>query len=41
VINEMMFNRVRDGKLCETWAIIDSPGSYEQISGRKPPEICS
>jgi predicted ester cyclase len=33
VVREMMFNRVRDGLLAETWAIVDGPGFYQQISG--------
>ena len=37
-VHEMMFNRVRDGKLSETWAIIDGPGFYEQLTGEKAPE---
>jgi predicted ester cyclase len=38
VLHEMMFNRVRDGRLCETWGIVDGPGFYQQITGRPPPE---
>lgn len=38
LIHEMMFNRVRDGRLCETWAITDGPGFYEQITGKPAPE---
>jgi predicted ester cyclase len=38
VIHEMMFNRVRDGKLCETWAMADGSGFYEQITGKKTAE---
>src|SRR5207302_5563435 len=26
VLHEMMFNRVRDGRLCETWAIVEGAG---------------
>jgi predicted ester cyclase len=38
VLHEMMFNRVRDGRFCETWGMIDGPGFYEQITGKRPPE---
>jgi predicted ester cyclase len=35
---EMMFNRVRNGRPAETWAMTDGDGFYEQIAGRSPPE---
>jgi len=38
VIHEMMFNRVRDGRLAETWALTAGPGFYRQITGRDAPE---
>jgi steroid delta-isomerase-like uncharacterized protein len=38
VLHEMMFNRVSDGRLAETWAMIDGPGFYEQLAGRPAPE---
>jgi predicted ester cyclase len=38
VVNEMMFNRVENGRLRETWAMIDGPGFYEQITGKPAPE---
>ena len=38
VLHEMMFNRVRDGRLAETWAMTEGPGFYEQMTGRKAPE---
>lgn len=38
VLHEMMFNRVRDGKLAETWAITTGPGFYEQLTGEPAPE---
>ena len=38
VVHEMMFNRVRDGRLAETWAITQGKGFYEQIAGRSAPE---
>ena len=36
-VDEMMFNRVREGKLCETWALVEGKGFYEQLTGRQPP----
>jgi predicted ester cyclase len=38
VTHEMMFNRVRDGRLAETWAMTAGPGFYRQLSGRRAPE---
>jgi predicted ester cyclase len=38
VLHEMMFNRVRDGKLSETWAITSGAGFYEQLTGEPAPE---
>ena len=38
VLHEMMFNRVRDGRICETWGMVGGPGFYEQITGRPAPE---
>jgi predicted ester cyclase len=38
VVHEMMFSRVRDGRLAETWAIDAGPGFYEQITGQLAPE---
>ncbi len=37
-VHEMMFNRVRDGRLSETIAIATGPGFYEQITGQDIPE---
>ena len=37
VVYEMMFNRVRDGKLSETWAVTEGGGFFEQLSGRPAP----
>ena len=37
VVYEMMFSRVRDGRLAETWAIDAGPGFYEQLAGRPAP----
>jgi len=36
--HEMMFNRVRDGKISETYAMTIGPGFYEQITGKEIPE---
>jgi hypothetical protein len=38
IVHEMMFNRVREGKLCETYAMETGPGFYEQITGRQIPK---
>jgi len=38
LVKEMMFNRVRDGRLAETWAIVDGPGFFEQLTGVPSPE---
>lgn len=35
---QMMFNKVRDGRLCASWAISDGPGFYEQLTGRPTPD---
>jgi predicted ester cyclase len=35
---EMMFNRVRDGRVAVTWAMTAGPGFYWQLTGRQPPE---
>ena len=37
VVHEMMFNRVRDGRLAETCAMTEGVGFYKRISGREPP----
>jgi steroid delta-isomerase-like uncharacterized protein len=37
-VEEMMFNRVRDGKLAETWAIPWGAGFHEQLTGVPSPE---
>jgi len=37
IVREMMFNRVREGRLCETWAMTDGLGFYEQITGLPAP----
>jgi predicted ester cyclase len=38
VVHEMMFNRVRDGRVEITWAMTAGPGLYEQLAGRPAPE---
>ena len=38
VVHEMMFNRVRDGRVATTWAMTAGPGFYEQLTGRQAPE---
>jgi predicted ester cyclase len=38
VVHEMMFNRVREGKLSETWAIISGPGFFKQLTGESASE---
>ncbi len=35
---EMMVNRVRDGRISESWAISNGAGFYEQLTGEKAPE---
>jgi predicted ester cyclase len=37
-VYEMMFNRVRDGRLAETWAVTEGGGFYEQLTGRPAPQ---
>ena len=38
VLHMMLFNRVRDGKLAQTWAIVEGPGFDEQLTGETAPE---
>ena len=38
VVHEMMFNRVRDGRVATTWAMTAGLGFYEQLTGRQAPE---
>ena len=38
VAHEMMFNRVRDGRIAITWAMTAGPGFYRQLTGRQAPE---
>jgi predicted ester cyclase len=37
-VDEMMFNRIVDGKIAETWVITAGPGFYRQLTGREAPE---
>lgn len=37
VLHEMMFNRIRDGLIAETWAVTEGKGFYEQLTGRAAP----
>jgi predicted ester cyclase len=37
-VDEMMFNRVCDGRIAETWAITSGGGFYRQLTGRDAPE---
>jgi len=37
-VDEMMFNRIRDGRIAETWAITSGGGFYRQLTGRDAPE---
>jgi len=36
-ISEMIFSRVEDGRLAETWLMFEGPGFYAQITGGKAP----
>lgn len=37
-VDEMMFNRIEDGKIAETWVITAGPGFYRQLTGSEAPE---
>ena len=37
-IYEMMINRIRDGRISESWAISTGNGFFEQLTGEKAPE---
>jgi ketosteroid isomerase-like protein len=37
VVHEMMFNRVRGGRLAETCTMTEGDGFYRQIAGREAP----
>lgn len=37
-VDEMMFNRIVDGRIAETWVITAGPGFYRQLTGREAPE---
>lgn len=36
-VNEMIFNRILDGRIAETWQVTGSPGLYRQLTGRDAP----
>jgi predicted ester cyclase len=38
-IHEISLHRVRDGRIAQTWAEIDGPGFYQQITGRPSPGV--
>lgn len=38
IVHEMMFNRVRDGRIAETWAMTADAGFYTQLTGREAPD---
>ena len=38
VIYEMMFNRVENGRLAETWAVTEGGGFYQQLTGQPAPD---
>jgi predicted ester cyclase len=37
-VDEMMFNRIQDGKIAETWVITAGAGFYRQLTGTEAPE---
>ena len=37
-IDVMMFNRIRDGRIAETWDMTSGHGFYRQLTGRDAPE---
>lgn len=37
-VDEMMFNRIVQGQVAETWVITAGPGFYRQLTGREVPE---
>jgi predicted ester cyclase len=38
-IHEISLHRVRDGRIAQTWAEINGPGFYQQITGRPSPGV--
>ena len=36
-IHEISLHRIRDGRIAQTWAEIDGPGFYQQVTGRPSP----
>jgi predicted ester cyclase len=37
-VDEMMFNRIEDGLIAETWVITAGDGFYRQLTGRSVPD---
>jgi predicted ester cyclase len=37
-VDEMMFNRIEDGLIAETWVITAGDGFYRQLTGRSAPD---
>ena len=37
-VDEMMFNRIEDGLIAETWTITAGDGFYKQLTGRSAPD---
>jgi predicted ester cyclase len=37
-VDEMMFNRISDGRIAETWTITSGGGFYRQLTGRDAPD---
>ena len=37
-VDEMMFNRIEDGRIAETWTITAGDGFYKQLTGRGAPD---
>jgi predicted ester cyclase len=37
-VDEMMFNRIEDGLIAETWTITAGDGFYRQLTGRSAPD---
>jgi hypothetical protein len=37
-VDEMMFNRIEDGRIAETWVITAGDGFYRQLTGRSAPD---
>jgi predicted ester cyclase len=37
-VDEMMFSRIQQGRIAETWVITAGPGFYRQLTGNEAPE---